>query len=231
MIILKSYPALSQPKAHVSTEGDQIVLVTSDDKVFCFDPKLVPDRPDMMFLMRDNWGELTFVWMSEVAKAKAGFHGSLVRKGIFSPTNALAVFAVTESGQAHALVLTDANCDEQFASLDGDLHKPLTEHFADFVPELSGLVRRSRARQQAIARLDEHAAIAALEAQVDLLTKALAALIEQGKAPDWWAKLTEAVEEQGAAFDTEAALRRVLEEKTRARQVEVNYRQELKSIQ
>lgn len=228
-----------------TTEFGYIVEQPGTDYRFEFDVRLVTDRPDMMFLNRDSWGKPAFTWLSETANCRDGYTSSRIRKRIMFDTNrCFAVIAIDASGQFHIYAMRRTffvNNDEVVEvgyELGEGLHPGMSssEIVAHYVPSMSRFAEHCRAKQLANGRISETDSLAALECQVDLLTKALSSVVASLPAesrPMWWSDVESALTPFStckADADVPAALAVALEQKEKVRTIQAEYYSKLAEI-
>lgn len=220
---------------------------------FEFDSRLVDNAPDIMFLNKDQFGKPAFTWFSESTNTRDGYLSSRIRKRIQDPMSmCVAIIGIDEFGESHAFAFGNTHITNEeerdpskcvevgMSFLEGDLAygKSSSEVMAECVPSMSKYVKRMREKQLAIGKISETDSLAALEAQVDMLTHGLSvvmALVPEESQPSWWGEFKKTVfpissvdneTEDGvrAAFDT------ISKQKAFIRSVQQQYYSKVKSI-
>lgn len=159
----------------VTKDGNKWVLSSSEYGDFTFDNDIVDFKPDVAYLANSYRDGYFLSWSSEVAESRSGQPMSQSRQGIFADRSAnhvhLCAFWCGENTTAvdfrFPVYVADAGGD---TAVDVGTMRSSLDVFAKYIPEAAPFVQRTRAKQKLIRKINELNAIAALEAQVDLLT-------------------------------------------------------------
>lgn len=143
---------------------------------FVFDSAALEFAPDIAYLSHSYRDGYFLSWASEIAESRSGAAAAMVRHALLDekPQRAfhLADFWVGENGVAAHICgdcfVKDAGGHEVINVED---HRSAMGLFAERIPEAAEFIKRMRAKQKLIRRVNELNSLAMLEAQLDLVTK------------------------------------------------------------
>lgn len=146
-----------------------------------FDFKRLQHGNDMMYVVQDRGRNVKYIWKSEFANSKDGLAAALQRNNVdvFAP---LAVIAIGQQpGDWAALFMTNTTQTAgDFTKLDAKYERMRSDHILmDLVPSMAPMIQGYDDKMALLRQIRTNDSIAALEAQVDLLTTWMAALIPE----------------------------------------------------
>lgn len=168
---------------------------------FKFDSTLVSNKPDMAFLVINRLGSPKLVWASEVFNDRVA-HAHVMSRANVSAIEPVAVFAVEATGDAHCFV---SSSNVYVGNLDCVIDtsgRTQSEVIGALVPGLQSYLRKLLAKRALLGQLSTTDSLAALEAQLDLLTSVVSSLIArlpEAERPALAALLTGITEQAGTA--------------------------------
>lgn len=219
------------------TEAGFLLTDQRSGKAFEFDKTKLEFHPDIAYLTNNIWGAPVLFWQSEIGHTRDGYSSICLRKKInlSALQSSYAMFCVDASGEAHAIVYGDTFVEDSVTpivtvSVDGN--ETGCDLFERLIPGIDGFMKHSRAKVQALARFNAVDAIAGLEYQIDLLTAAVKALVDElpaEKKPSWWPQFEAAVLSNASfnLLNELKAVQKIDEEKAKARATQVAYYQQL----
>lgn len=168
---------------------------------FEFDSTLVADKPDMAFLVINRLGSPKLVWASEVFNDRVA-HAHVMSRVNVSAIEPVAVFAVEATGDSHCFV---SSSNVYVGNLDCVIDtsgRTQSEVIGALVPGLQSYLRKLIAKRTLLGQLSTTDSLAALEAQLDLLTSVVSSLIvrlPEAERPALAALLTGITDQAGTA--------------------------------
>lgn len=168
---------------------------------FEFDSTLVSNKPDMAFLVINRLGSPKLVWASEVYNDRVA-HAHVMSRVNVSAIEPVAVFAVEASGDAHCFV---SSSNVYVGNLDCVIDtsgRTQSEVIGALVPSLQSYLRKLLAKRALLGQLSTTDSLAALEAQLDLLTSVVSSLtlrLPEEERPALAALLTGITDQAGTA--------------------------------
>lgn len=237
MIFLKNPVGMSDAKFKISAKPSGFMVEGIDSGFkFEFVTAAVTDRPDIMFLYRDAWGQPAFTWFSEIASNRDGYISSRLRKRSFDPlAPTIAAIGVDESGAAFIYSSELVFTSDAFQSVPDELvnGNSMSDVLGEMTPSLSKFAKHCRLKQIALGKISPTDSLAALEAQVDLLTRALTEVIAGMPAesrPGWWPGVELAFGPLTSVDSVEKAISDAVEQKAKVRQVQKDYFAAVKAV-
>ena len=142
---------------------------------FIFDPSLLEFKPDIAYLSYSDRDGFFLSWSSEIAESRSGLPMSFTRRGIFSTSDGemtIASFWVDSNGKTS--MHTGKPCYVEHCT-EEVIESPETfralDAFADHLPEAKVYIQRVKAKKAILSKINELSVLAALEAQLDLVTQ------------------------------------------------------------
>lgn len=207
----------------------------STGAVFEFDNALPEFRPDILNLIIDQENKIARNWFSEVSNNRDGLVSQRTRNMCFD-LNARYVASIAVLADGSFSVYSNHRV-KVVASVEPVVvgYKKSTDVFLEHEPSLVKFIQHGRAKQRALARINQSDSTAALELQVDMLTRVVRSLVEAAPSlkPAWWDAYIAGVQaqESTAVFQNESAVvASIVEEKERVRQIQAQYFAELAEI-
>lgn len=144
---------------------------------FEFDATLAPTKPDIALLALNRRGQPRLVWGREVFNERAGITFAMGRNDIALTAPFIAAFAVEEDGTPHCFVMSGNTYvgDLQCTVVQGG--QSFTDVFQEQVPGLRAHIQKAVAKRALLGSVLYADSLAALEAQVDLLTQVVARVV------------------------------------------------------
>ncbi len=143
---------------------------------FEFDSTRVTDKPDIAFLVINRLGQPKLVWASEVYNDRVA-HAHVASRVNVSAIEPVAVFAVESNGDAHCFV---SGSNVYVGNLDCVIDtsgRTQSEVIGAQIPGLGAYSRKLMAKKALLGRVSTTDSLAALEAQLDLLTSVVDFLV------------------------------------------------------
>jgi len=137
-----------------------------------FDHRKLQHCDDILHLVKARSGEVKMIWHSETTQSKDGMAAALQRNNVdvFAP---LAVIAIGEDTSDYCAVFqtNTTQTDGAYQSLPKELERARADEiFLTMAPQMSDMINRYGEKMRLLKEIRTNDAIAALEAQVDLLT-------------------------------------------------------------
>jgi len=201
--------------------------LTKGEKSWTFDPTLVEFFPDILNLIENQKGEFHTTWFSEVTNNRDGLAAQRTRNMSFDFNARYAVsVALLPDETWHVYCNHVVYVENAEAVVVGYMKS--TDVFVERFPSLVKFVQHGRAKQKALGRINQSDSVAALEIQVDLLTRVVSDLVLANPTlkPLWWDDYVAAVAQNEATqvYDSDgAAIASILAEKSRARAIQAEY--------
>lgn len=148
--------------------------ITYEGKSFHFKQSMIEFTPDVAYLRYAVDSGMFLAWASETGESRSGLAYSYLRNGqSFSHggEDLVVAFFVGEERSIHLFVNGKLSESSTFneAPVETEIANPL-EAFSANLPEAEGFVQRIRAKQRLLRKVNELDVLAAMEAQLDLLT-------------------------------------------------------------
>ncbi len=168
---------------------------------FTFDTSLVTDRPDIAFLVTSRMGKPELVWTSEIFNDRVS-HAHVMGRINVSSVTPIAVFAIDENGETHCFVSNpQAHVGELECVID-ESPETQSEILIKHIPSFANYFQKLQAKSKLLAGVRTTDSLAALEAQLDMLTTLVGDLIERladGEKPAFALQLMDINKRVGAA--------------------------------
>lgn len=216
---------------------------------FTFDPALVTQRPDVMFLNKNTVGGPAFTWLSQTGDSADGYLSSRTAKRIHADSVCLALFGVDAQGEVFVYALRGVLEHEGFASVvevgfndpkaekrssnvtDVLLNNPTSSgtlaHYAS--ASLKAFIQHMHLKQVTLAKLSTARSLDTLERQVDLLTHVVLELAAAaGVSTHGLAQVLNAA--SAAPAEAQKSISRVLAYKTHVRNVAQAHGEKVKEL-
>lgn len=194
---------------------------------FVFSPDQASQSPDVGLLVVGRKGETSLVWLSELSNDRVAHAHAMGRVNV-SSIAPVAAFVVTSTGECHCFV----SAAETYA---GDLSCVVdtsagiqSEVLKTHIPEIVDYFNRVDAKNELLAQVRTTDSLAALEAQVDLLSVLvidLLAQVPESDHPAWLPAFSDMVSGQSCVQfkGPDGALLDVLKHKTGMRELQRRY--------
>lgn len=148
--------------------------LSADSWAFTFDVSLAPSKPDIALLAISRRGQPRLVWGHEVFNERAAIAFAMGRNDIAPATSFLAAFAVEADATAHCFVMGDNTYVGSLDCVITPAGQSFIDVFQQHVPSLRPYIRKALAKRALLGRILYADSLAALEAQLDLLTQVVA---------------------------------------------------------
>ncbi len=145
---------------------------------FTFDTSLVTDRPDIAFLVTSRMGKPGLVWTSEIFNDRVS-HAHVMGRVNVSSVNPIAVFAIDENGETHCFVSNPQAHVGDLECVVDESPETQSEILIKHIPSFGAYFKKLQAKSKLLAGVRTTDSLAALEAQLDMLTTMVGALIEK----------------------------------------------------
>lgn len=143
---------------------------------FEFSSDQAAEKPDVALLALNRVGQPRLIWGAELFNERAAMAFALSRNDIPPSNPFLAAFAVEADGSSHCFLMQPAPVGADCATeTDG---RSFVSVFQEHVPGIRAYLQKAIAKRALLGNVAYGDSLAALEAQVDLLTNVVAALAE-----------------------------------------------------
>lgn len=168
---------------------------------FTFDTSLVTDRPDIAFLVTSRMGKPELVWTSEIFNDRVS-HAHVMGRVNVSSVAPIAAFAIEEDGEAHCFVSGPQAHVGALECVVDESWETQSEILIKHIPSFGAYFKKLQAKSSLLAGVRTTDSLAALEAQLDMLTTLVGALIEllpEVERPAFAVQLMDINKQAGAA--------------------------------
>ena len=143
---------------------------------FEFSSDLAAEKPDIALLALNRMGQPRLIWGAELFNERAAMAFALSRNDIPPSNPFLAAFAVEADGTSHCFLMQPAPVGADCVTkTDG---RSFVSVFQEHIPGIRAYLQKAIAKRALLGNVAYADSLAALEAQVDLLTNVVAALAE-----------------------------------------------------